>query len=115
MRAAWSIGEASYSTGRTAPATTSASLGGLVQAGFVGVDHDLDAVAELELHEDLFHVAADGGFFDDKFGGDFAVRESAGDVLEDVSFAWRERVELGVVGEFGHGLLCHAVDDPAGD
>src|SRR5262245_32158277 len=49
----------------------------LGESCLVGVDDDLDAVAELELHEDLFHVATDGGFFDHEFGCDFAVRESA--------------------------------------
>ena len=32
------------------------------QAGFVGVDHSLDAVAESEFAEQIGHVGLDGGF-----------------------------------------------------
>ena len=39
---------------------------GLVQAGLVGEDHGLDAVAQAELHQDPLDVGADGGFLDDE-------------------------------------------------
>src|SRR6266511_4303303 len=37
---------------------------GVVEAGFVGEDHGLDPVAEVELHQDPLHVGSDGRFLD---------------------------------------------------
>jgi hypothetical protein len=47
--------------------------GGKAHARLVGEDHDLDAVAELELHLDALDVGADGGFLDEQLGGDLPV------------------------------------------
>jgi hypothetical protein len=43
------------------------------QPVFVGEDHGLDAVADLELGEDPLGVRLDGGLFDDERGGDLGV------------------------------------------
>jgi len=44
-----------------------------------------------------------------------AVRQAAGDQLENLTLACREVVELGLVREVGRWLLGHAVDHPPGD
>src|SRR6266511_219534 len=62
--------------------------GGSVHAGLVGENHDLDAAAEIEFHQNPLHVAADRGLLDNKLRGDFAVREPARDQLEDLPLAW---------------------------
>ena len=48
-------------------------------SGLVGVDDDLDAVAQLEFHQDPADVAADGGVFDHKIGGDLPVGQALRD------------------------------------
>jgi hypothetical protein len=49
--------------------------GRLVHAGLVGEDHDLDAIAEPELHQEPLDVRPGRRLLDDERGGDLAVRE----------------------------------------
>src|SRR5262245_15676082 len=57
----------------------SAGLAGGDDAVLVGEDDRLDAVAEVELHQDAADVALDGGLGHDESFADLAVRESARD------------------------------------
>src|SRR5918995_3904718 len=86
-----------------------------VDAGLVGEDHDLDAIAELQLHQDPLDVGPDRGLLDDEVRGDLAVREPARDQLEHLALTWGELVELRLIGEVRTRLLSHAVDYATGD
>ena len=49
------------------------------EAGFVGVDHGLDAVAQAELAEQVSDVGLDRGLGQEQGGGDFGVGEAGGE------------------------------------
>src|SRR5436309_3277099 len=58
-------------------------------------EHDnLDAVAEVELLEDVGDVCLDGSVADVELSADLGVREAAGDQAEHVELALRQLVEL---------------------
>src|SRR5207248_10818479 len=58
-------------------------------------EHDcLDAVAEVELLEDVGDVCLDGGVADVELFADLGVREAAGDQAEHVELALCQLVEL---------------------
>src|SRR3954468_5378938 len=64
------------------------------EACLVGEDDGLDAVAEVELLEDVSDVRLDGGVTDEQLLGDLGVGEAACDQLEDFEFALVEVVQL---------------------
>jgi hypothetical protein len=66
------------------------------QAGLVGVDDRLDAVAESELGEYPSEVGRDRGLGDEEPLGDLGVGEAAGEFGQDLPFAGGEPAELGV-------------------
>src|SRR3954452_22267496 len=72
---------------------------GLDEAGFVGEDDGLDAVAYAELHEDPAGVCLDGLVRYAQQKGDFGVGASGRDVTQGVQLALRGRLEL-------DGSLC---------
>src|SRR5580700_11412014 len=57
------------------------------QAGFVGEDDGLDAVAEAELGQDAADVDLHGALGQEQAGGDLAVGHAGGDAGEDVLLA----------------------------
>jgi hypothetical protein len=57
---------------------------------FVGIDGNLDAVAEAELGEGARNVAFDGGFAEIKLGSDLGVRQALGNQADDADFAVAE-------------------------
>src|SRR5215813_15567223 len=85
------------------------------QAALVREDDRLNSVAQLELHENPLDVGPDSGLLDDQDRRDLAVREAAGDQLEDLALAWGQPLEVGMIGEPGRRLLGHAVYDAPGD
>src|SRR5436190_5371805 len=89
----------------------------LEESSLVGEDDGLDAVAELELLEDVRDVRLDGGVADVELLGDLAVRQAGGDQAKDFSFALAEVVELlRRVGAREAGeLLDHALCDGGGE
>lgn len=60
---------------------TSGRWGGPVQARLVGKDHNLNTVAEFELHLNALDMRPYGGLLDEELRGDLAVRKPAGDLL----------------------------------
>ena len=70
------------------------STAGLDEAGFVGEDDGLDAVAESELGEQVGDVGLDRGFRDVEVGGDLGVGFGGGDVAEDFELPVAELGEL---------------------
>src|SRR5260370_23765263 len=88
---------------------------GLVDAGLVGEDHGLDAIAQPEFEQDPLDVGTDRGFFDEQRGGDLPVGQSARDQGQDLALALGEAGEPGLAGQVRHGLPRHAVDDPPRD
>jgi hypothetical protein len=57
---------------------------------FVGMDGDLDAVAQPELGEGAGDVALDGGLAEVKRGGDLGVGQALGDQPHDAEFAFAQ-------------------------
>jgi hypothetical protein len=61
---------------------------GAYEAGLVREHHGLDPVPELQLGQQVGHVALDGGVADDQLGGDLGVGKASGDELEDLPSRW---------------------------
>src|SRR5688500_12944965 len=64
------------------------------QAVLVGVDDQLDAVAQVELGEDARHVGLDRRLREELGGGDLRVGEATGRAEEDLALARGEAVVL---------------------
>jgi len=71
------------------------SITGVDQADAVGEDHGLDAVAEVELHQDAGHVGLDGLRADHQGGRDLGVGQPGRDQAQDLQLARRQRVDSG--------------------
>ena len=56
----------------------------------VGVDGDLDAIAQIELGQDAGDVALDGGLAEVEPGGDLGVRQALGHQPHDAELAFAE-------------------------
>src|SRR5918995_3275807 len=71
-----------------------AGPGGAYQAGFVGDDDGLDAVAEGEFGEDAGDVGLDGRFGQLEAGGEFGVGQALGQQLQYLEFAGGQRGQV---------------------
>jgi hypothetical protein len=84
---------------------------GPYQAGLVGQYHGLDAVAKLELGQQVGHLALDGGVAGEQLRGDLGVGQPPGDELEDLQLPGGEpHKRVGATGTWEPGEL---LDDPA--
>ena len=64
------------------------------EAGFIGQDDGLDAIAEREFGQDPGDVGLDGGFGKGQRRRDLAVGQATADVLEDLYLAGGQRLDL---------------------
>src|SRR5437660_8910679 len=93
--------------------TNSVCLSWCYEPGFVGEHDGLDAVAEVELHEDPGDVSLDGAVADDELLGYLGVGEPARDEAKHLSLSGRELLELGRWS--GRcGLEAERFDEPCG-
>jgi hypothetical protein len=85
-------------------------------AGLVGQDHRVNAVAHAQLHEDPLHVGLDRGLLDHQLLGDLAVAEPARQQRQHVALARGQLAESRLLaGHDDRPTLGHPVDHPPGD
>jgi hypothetical protein len=86
----------------------------LDESGLVGGDDGLDAVSEVELHQDPGDVRLDGRVADEELACDLGVREPAREEPEHLELARGELLHpLGLVAE--RRAACELGDQPTGD
>src|SRR5258708_6807231 len=114
---AWavSIGVTPRSTDADEQTDLLASMGRAEQAGLVGGDDELGAVARIEFHEQAADVGLGGGEADVQLGRDLGVGQAEPDQGQDFALPFGYRLQHGRRALPGAGAPGELGDEPPGD